>query len=180
MENHLPVAMVPSVPGPQSPIPNPQSPSDYAEVSREVRPAPPRYRNEIGKFSIRRASTCAACGQCAEVCKHGVHVRPRGYGPMVRPFDYRCIGLDCSQTGRSCIDACPQQALSLHENPIFETMGDYRWTPDLLVSTWAMAETGCPPGPHLESEVGASGGGFDRLRFRFPAQAGDQTKPVYP
>ena len=33
---------------------------DYAEVSREVRPAPPRYRNEIGKFSIRRASTCVS------------------------------------------------------------------------------------------------------------------------
>ena len=47
-------------------------------------------------------------------------------------------------------------------------MGDYRWTPDLLVSTWQMAETGRPPGRHLESEVGASGGGFDRLRFRFP------------
>ena len=31
-----------------------------------------------------------------------------------------------------------------------------------------MAETGLPPGRHLESEVGASGGGFDRLRFRFP------------
>ena len=31
-----------------------------------------------------------------------------------------------------------------------------------------MAETGRQPGKHLESEVGASGGGFDRLRFRFP------------
>jgi len=88
---------------------------------------------------------------------------------MVRPFDYRCIGPDCSETGRSCIDACPKQALSLYENPVFETMGDYRWTPDLLVSTWVMAETGHPPGKHLESEVGASGGGFDRLRFCFPS-----------
>ena len=50
-------------------------------------------------------------------------------------------------------------------------MGDYRWTPDLLVSTWDMAETGSPPGKHLESEVGDSGGGFDRLRFRFPDDA---------
>ena len=65
---------------------------EYAEVSREVRPAPPRYRNEIGKFSIRRASNCAACGRCVEVCQHGVHVRPDGYRSILRPFDYRCIG----------------------------------------------------------------------------------------
>ena len=88
---------------------------------------------------------------------------------MIRPFDYRCIGPACAKTDHYCIDACPQQALSLAENPVFETLGDYRWTPDLLVSTWQMAETGRPPGTHLESEVGASGGGFDRLRFRFPA-----------
>jgi len=41
---------------------------EYAEVAREVRPAPPRYRNEIGKYSIRRASTCLNCGHCVELC----------------------------------------------------------------------------------------------------------------
>jgi glutamate synthase domain-containing protein 2 len=87
---------------------------------------------------------------------------------MVRPFDYRCIGPDCAETDNYCIRACPQQALSLSENPAFETVGDYRWTADLLASTWQMAETGCAPGLHLEYEIGKSGGGFDRLRFRFP------------
>ena len=138
------------------------------EVRREVRPALPRYRNEIGKFGIRRASECADCGRCVETCGYGVHVRPEGYRHVIRPFDYRCIGPDCEETGRYCIDACPARRLSLSDNPVFETMGDYRWTPDLLASTWAMAETGRPPGRHLESEIGASGGGFDRLRFRFP------------
>jgi len=37
--------------------------SDYAEVSREVQPALPRYRNEIGKFSIHRSSNCESCGK---------------------------------------------------------------------------------------------------------------------
>jgi glutamate synthase domain-containing protein 2/ferredoxin len=162
---------------------------DFAEVSRTVRPAPPRYRNEIGKYSIRRASHCASCGRCVEACRYGVHVRPQGYRHMLRPFDYRCIGPACAEeeqgtgdrgqgTGNGgtepaashyCIAACPRQALSLDENPAFATLGDYRWTPDLLAATWAMAETGRPAGKHLESEVGASGGGFDRLRFRFPA-----------
>jgi ferredoxin len=145
-----------------------QSHPDYAQVSREVRPAAPRYRNEIGKFSIHRASTCAACGRCVETCDYGVHQRPAGYRQIVRPLDYRCIGTDCSQTDRYCVAACPQGALALAVNPAFETLGDYRWTPDLLASNWAMAETGCLPPRHLESETGNSGGGFDRLRFRYP------------
>ena len=141
----------------------------FAEVSREVRPAAPRYRNEIGKFSVRRALNFAACGRCVEICRRDVHIRPNGYRSIVRPFDYRCIGVACAETDGYCVEACPQQALSLTENPVFETMGDCRWTPDLLVSTWQMAETGRQPASHLECEVGASGGGLDRLRFKFPA-----------
>jgi len=141
---------------------------EYAEVSREPRPALPRYRNEIGKYSIYRSSDCIGCGRCVEICRYGVHERPAGYRPLGRPFDYRCIGPDCAETGECCIDACPQQALSLSTNPAFGTLGDRRWTADLLVATWRMAETGHPPPPHLQSEIGDSGGGFDRLRFRFP------------
>ena len=142
--------------------------ADFAAVSRQPGLAPPRYRNEIGKYSIRRAPHCTSCGRCAEVCERGVHVKPKGYRTVIRPFDYRCIGPECADGPLSCINACPEKALSLWGNPVFETMGDYRWTPDLLVSNWEMAETGARPGKHLESEVGASGGGFDRLRFRFP------------
>jgi len=140
-------------------------------VARQVRLAPPRYRNEIGKYRVYRASNCIGCAACIETCPHNVHVRPRGYRRMPGPFDYRCIGFDCAQTDHYCVDACPQGALSLRKNPVFATLGDYRWTADLIVSTWQMAETGRPPGPHLESEIGDSGGGFDRLRFRFPTSA---------
>jgi glutamate synthase domain-containing protein 2 len=83
-------------------------------------------------------------------------------------MDYGCIGNDCAATGAYCIDACPQGALSLAANPCFETLGDRRWTPDLIMSTWRMAETGHAPRPDCEYETGASGGGFDRIRFRFP------------
>ncbi|MBN1607818.1 MAG: FMN-binding glutamate synthase family protein [Polyangiaceae bacterium] len=140
----------------------------FARVTREVRRAPPRYRNELGKYSVHRSSTCAACGRCVELCPHGVHTRPKGYGPIVRPFDYRCVGFECEQTDHYCVGRCPEQALSLCENPAFATLGDRRWTPDLLGATWEMAETGHAPSRHFESETGASGGGFDRLRFRFP------------
>jgi len=46
-------------------------------------------------------------------------------------------------------------------------LGDYRWTADLILSTWKQAETGKPPHDELEYRVGDSGGGFDLLDFRF-------------
>lgn len=51
-------------------------------------------------------------------------------------------------------------------------LGDFRWTPDLVLSTWLMAETGRPPENGLEYRVGNSGGGFDVLDFKFLAQEG--------
>jgi len=140
---------------------------EFAEVSRETKPAPPRYRNEIGKFIIHRSSACVACGWCVEICPYHVHSRPDSYRLIVRPLSYRCIGPECAETGHYCVTACPEGALTLQDNPAFGTLGDRRWTADLLCATWHMAETGRVPPPHLESEVGDSGGGFDRLRFRF-------------
>ncbi|MEE9168722.1 MAG: FMN-binding glutamate synthase family protein [bacterium] len=46
-------------------------------------------------------------------------------------------------------------------------LGDFRWTADLILSTWIQAETGKPPTNGLEYRVGASGGGFDVLDFKF-------------
>jgi glutamate synthase domain-containing protein 2/formate hydrogenlyase subunit 6/NADH:ubiquinone oxidoreductase subunit I len=149
---------------------------EFARVSREVKTAPPRYRNEIGKFSIHRASACVSCGRCVEVCTQSVFGRREGYSRMTRPLDYRCIGFDCKKTGSCCVDECPEGALRLSENPAFATLGDYRWTADLLASAWSMAETGKPPPSFLESEIGASGGGFDRLRFSFPEHPPEDLK----
>jgi glutamate synthase domain-containing protein 2 len=141
---------------------------EYAVVTRDVRPVPPRYRNELGRFRVHRASTCKQCGRCVEVCEYGVHTRPAGYRLIVRPLDYKCIGPDCERSDACCLKTCPQNALSLTTNPAFETLGDYRWTPELITSTWRMAETGHPPEPGRECEIGASGGGFDRMRLKFP------------
>ncbi|MBN1516522.1 alpha-hydroxy-acid oxidizing protein [Candidatus Sumerlaeota bacterium] len=154
-----------------------QSAFDYAAVSREVRRAAPRYRNPVGKFSVHRDSKCIACGKCVEVCEHDVHLRPQGYRMPLRPLDYRCIGPDCTESGPNCVEACPQGALSVRANPAYETLGDCRWPPDLLASTWHMAETGMQPSAFLESETGASGGGFDKLRFCFPDSPPSDLRP---
>jgi ferredoxin len=139
-----------------------------AQPTRDRRPAAPRYRNELGKFNVFRGSDCAGCGKCVETCAFHVHARIGKDGPILRPFEYRCIGPDCAKTGPTCVDTCPRKALSVSVNPCFETLGDFRWTPDLLRSNWAMAETGDSPPAYLNSETGASEGGFDRMRFIFP------------
>ncbi len=93
-----------------------------------------------------------------------------GYKYFAAPHQHVCIGPSCQQTSHYCIDQCPQKALKMVENPMLKCLGDYRWTPDMILATWKMAETGAPPLPEYgyDYHVGASGGGFDRLRFKFP------------
>jgi len=50
-------------------------------------------------------------------------------------------------------------------------LGDHRWTADLILATWAQAETGKPPANGLEYRLGNSGGGFDALDFKSLPQA---------
>ena len=77
--------------------------ADFARVDRVVRPAAPRYRNVIGKYSIRRAATCQACGRCVDTCRYDVHRRPQGYDALLRPLDYRCVGPACATSkSRAC------------------------------------------------------------------------------
>lgn len=47
-----------------------------------------------------------------------------------------------------------------------EALGDARWTDELILSTWYMAETGKLP-DGLNFKTGKSDGGFDRLDFRY-------------
>jgi len=145
-------------------------------IERVVRPAPDRYRNALGKYQVRRSPDCASCGKCVELCPHGVHVKPEGYAFTLRPKDHLCVGPSCATTEHYCIDKCPKQALAMFKNPTVECMGDSRWTADLILSTWHMAETGHSP-PVLECEHGDSGGGFDKIRFEFPAKPPTKIDP---
>jgi ferredoxin len=145
------------------------STSDWPQetVVREVRPAPDRYRNALGKYKIDRSAACASCGRCVEVCTYGVHVKPAGYAFTLRPQDHLCIGPECAETPESCVAQCPQHALTQRRNASAECMGDPRWSSDLILANWHQAATGHKAPAHLESRQGASGGGFDSMRFKF-------------
>ena len=134
----------------------------------EVKEVPSRFRNTIGKYVIKRSSKCISCGLCAQLCPYGVHLRFDNYSKPLRPVEHKCIGFECSKTDHFCIDKCPEHALSLWENPLLETLGDYRWTPEMLLAHFAMAETGDVPKVNLEYSLGNSGGGFDKMRFIHP------------
>jgi glutamate synthase domain-containing protein 2 len=59
------------------------------------------------------------------------------------------------------------------KNPEMEVLGDYRWTANIILATWKMSENGDLPSQEFgyEYQTGNSGGGFDRLRFKFPDKA---------
>ncbi|HEY3323225.1 MAG TPA: glutamate synthase-related protein [Planctomycetota bacterium] len=149
-----------------------------AEVAREVRPAPERYRNPIGRYKVGRSADCVSCGLCVQTCPHGVHEKPAGYRYTIRPHDQLCVGPDCAKTDHYCVAKCPKGALSVTRNPNADVLGDPRWSSDLILSTWYEAETGHAPKGGLEYRHGASGGGFDRIRFRFPEKVAPASVPA--
>jgi glutamate synthase domain-containing protein 2/formate hydrogenlyase subunit 6/NADH:ubiquinone oxidoreductase subunit I len=147
------------------------------KVSREVKITPSRFRNAIGKYRVIRSAKCIGCGKCAELCPHGVHLRYPAYDRTMRPRDYKCRGFECTREKYFCIDKCPAGALSLKINPAYEALGDMRWTNELILSTWDQAENGRITNQYLESNVGQSGGGFDRIRIKFPKRLSKVVRP---
>ena len=77
----------------------------------------------------------------SEVCPQGVHVKKPGYKYFALPKSHLCFGPTCEAKGCYCITACPQGALRMEENPMMKALGDYRWTADMILATWKMAET---------------------------------------
>ncbi len=143
----------------------------YKNIWSEVPPAAvanavSRFKRGMGKYAVVISDACNDCLKCVAVCPEGVF-RARG-GKLVPPFDHLCLGVQCSRKSDRCVRNCPVHAISVGLNPSAEALGDKRWTADLLMSTWYMSETGKLPKHDLEYRVGASGGGFDKLRFLFP------------
>lgn len=136
-------------------------------MKTETQKTPSRFRHTIGKFKVLRGQQCKSCAGCVVNCPYGVHFKAGTR--MGTPKDYLCVGPDiCQKEGHYCVDKCPNGALSVTINPQIKALGDFRWTAELLMSTWYQAETGELPNVDMESQVGNSGGGFDKLRLVLP------------
>ncbi|MEA2075858.1 MAG: glutamate synthase-related protein [Euryarchaeota archaeon] len=137
-------------------------------ISPAIKLAPSKFPNEISEVEVKRdVSKCINCGTCAKACPFGVHERKTGYNRISKPLSYLCIGTSCENNSFYCVNHCPRNALSLDISQDYRTIGDYRWTRDLIVGTWKQAETGIPL-KGRRYEIGNSGGGFDRMFFNFP------------
>ncbi|MGV8074422.1 MAG: glutamate synthase-related protein [Syntrophobacteraceae bacterium] len=134
----------------------------------QITRTPSRFRHAIGKYKVLRGAQCKNCAACVVSCPYGVHFKA-GTRVSSTTKDYLCIGADaCREKGYFCVDRCPQNNITVAPNPAVKALGDYRWTAELLMSTWYQAETGDLPYVDMEYSIGNSGGGFDKLRFQYP------------
>ncbi len=122
----------------------------------------------INRFKVTRADACISCGMCASLCPYGVHKRIEGHAKILPPDDRKCIGPSCEVNYFFCVANCPTGSLSVSPSETFVSMGDPRWTSEMILATWAQSETGRPIPLDHPGNIGASGGGFDRLYFKLP------------
>ena len=152
--------------------PPPARDASFRLLAGKVKECPSRYRNALGRYLVVRTAACANCGKCAQVCPAGVH--PEFTKKKLAPKSHLCLGVEeCRARGECCVDECPVGAIRIGPNPMWQAVGDPRWTADLLAATWIQAETGRPPENGLEYRIGASGGGFDRIEIKFPDETPD-------
>lgn len=144
----------------------PQPPKDLIPTITARPVAVPRnFHNELSKFKVTITPDCIHCGLCVNTCPFGVFSMPPGLNHLLPPDSSHCIGNACETKDFYCVPQCPTDAIEIGLDPTFEAMGDARWTGDLLISTYKQAETGRTPEFSFQSEVGASEGGFDRIRI---------------
>lgn len=137
----------------------------------KIKVAPSKYPIPIEKYEVLLdRAKCIACGICAELCPEYIGAAPIDYEAFKTPVGYlrlsnpraSCLGPSCKR----CVKECPTNALTLDFNSQYLALGDLRWTADLILSTWEQATTGRLT-PHYQYRIGASGGGFDKIRFEF-------------
>ncbi|MBI2071202.1 MAG: 4Fe-4S binding protein [Elusimicrobia bacterium] len=136
----------------------------------ETKTAPHHAWRKIAKWKVGYTNACIDCGLCVLACPYDVHRRNPATLRMAAPQSSACIGPKCEQIHpvNYCVKQCPYDAIQIMPNEEFDLLGDQRYPADLLASLWHMAEHAKAPPEHLyERRIGNSGGGFDRLRFRF-------------
>src|SRR5919199_868319 len=128
----------------------------------------------VARWRVSVLDHCIKCGLCVDECPTGVFRYPDALNALPQPNSHRCIGPNCEANGTRtthhappCVRICPVDAITIERNPSYESLGDKRWTSDLLTATWYEAQNARVPADGLEYRVGNSGGGFDAMRFVF-------------
>jgi len=127
----------------------------------KTQPVPPR-RPRVGKFGVVDwREDCARCHNCVK--KACVYDRYRQEMQYIRDLDeanvlfFECMG--CF----SCVQKCTKGLLSLSVNPAFEHLGNSYWNPEIILTTWAQAETAKIPVSGAGYRGKFTGPGFDAM-----------------
>ena len=127
----------------------------------ETRPVPPR-RPRVGKYGVEDwREDCAGCHNCVK--KACVFDRYRQEAQYIRGLSevdslfFQCMG--CF----SCVQQCTKGLLALTVNPVYERLGNEYWSPEIIQTTWAQAETANIPVSGAGYRGRFSGPGFDSM-----------------
>jgi ferredoxin len=123
----------------------------------ETQPVPPR-RPRVGKFGV---IDCAGCHNCVK--KACVYDRYRQEADYIRTLEaVDALFFDCMGCF-SCIQNCTKGLLRLVINPVYEGLGNEYWTPGIIQTTWAQAETAKIPVSGAGYRGPFAGPGFDAM-----------------
>jgi len=155
-----------TVPENQSPVIDEHSnqSSDGPLPEIKAQSVPDRFSVKHGEWRVVvDRARCTNCTLCVVSCKYGVHRRFDGKSRLDEPIHSRCIGIECKENEWCCVNVCPWEALEIVKDPVDTVLGDPRWTPALLRETYRLSRNGSPTRLKPEEQIGASGGGFDRM-----------------
>lgn len=94
----------------------------------------------ITPYRILRNDRCINCGTCIEACIYDCHHRMEDDTRiMADPKE------NCCRNCFACIMRCPREALSMHPNEEFVTLGDRTYTPERIRSILEQSEYGKIP-----------------------------------
>ena len=126
-----------------------------------TKPVPPR-RPRIGKYGVVDwREDCARCHNCVK--KACVYDRYRDEMKYIRNLEsVDALFFDCMGCF-SCVQDCTKNLLCLSVNPEYERLGNSYWTPEIIQTTWAQAETAKIPVSGAGYRGKFSGEGFDSM-----------------
>ncbi len=120
---------------------------------------PPKFKIPT-EFIVRRFNNCTNIQECAQSCVFGVHVVGAD-GKVLEPRDDLCRG--CFR----CVLECPDLAVSVESNPVFQRMGNSYFTADRIRTIYFESQSGKVPVSGTGYGGPFAGKGFDDIWFDF-------------
>ncbi|HYA90672.1 MAG TPA: glutamate synthase-related protein [Thermodesulfobacteriota bacterium] len=122
-------------------------------------PVPNRFPLVTRSGVIAWEEGCLKCARCVKKdCVYLVYQkRNLDSRQMLDSLDSACM--DCFR----CVQNCPARLIQKGVNPVYRSIGDHYWTPEILSSLWFQAETGKIPVSGAGYGGPFAGPGFDAM-----------------